>query len=76
MNGLPNGLGYILWKGGDSYRGEMKNGKADGSGELNFSNPEILLSGEWEEGKPKLGKKMKLLANNQLSFIKTREVKE
>jgi hypothetical protein len=52
------------------------NGKASGSGELIFSFPEMTLSGEWEEGKPKIGKKMKLLANNQLSFIKVREIKE
>lgn len=76
VNGLPNGLGHILWVGGDSYRGEMKDGKAEGSGELSFSSPEMILSGEWEEGKPKLGKKMKLLVNNQLSFIKLREIKD
>jgi hypothetical protein len=37
-NGVPNGLGFIIYPDGSKYVGEWKNGERNGQGTITYSN--------------------------------------
>ena len=53
-NGEPNGMGTYLFKDGDKYSGESKNGHADGKGIMYYKvdGGYDTVEGEFKNGKP------------------------
>ena len=49
-NGVPNGLGYLIYPYGSRYLGSWKNGKMNGQGTFTYSNGEKYV-GEWKNSK-------------------------
>ena len=49
-NGVPNGLGYLIYPYGSRYLGSWKNGKMNGQGTFTFPNGEKYV-GEWKNSK-------------------------
>jgi hypothetical protein len=44
-----HGRGKILFKSGDSYQGQFKNGDRHGLGEMKFKDGHVYY-GEWDKG--------------------------
>ena len=49
-NGVPNGLGYLIYPNGSRYLGSWKKGKMNGQGSFTFPNGEKYV-GEWKNSK-------------------------
>ena len=49
-NGVPNGLGYLIYPNGSRYLGSWKNGKMNGQGTFTYPNGEKYV-GEWKNSK-------------------------
>ncbi len=49
-NGVPNGLGYLIYPYGSRYLGSWKNGKMNGQGTFTYPNGEKYF-GEWKNSK-------------------------
>ena len=49
-NGVPNGLGYLIYPYGSRYLGSWKNGKMNGQGTFTYPNGEKYV-GEWKNSK-------------------------
>ena len=49
-NGVPNGLGYLIYPNGSRYLGNWKKGKMSGHGSLTYPNGEKYV-GEWKNSK-------------------------
>ena len=54
-NGVPNGLGIIIYPNGDKYIGEWDDGKKHGEGTETFSGGEFFV-GKWFENIGQNGK--------------------
>lgn len=51
-NGKYHGVGECRWSDGRSYRGEWKDGRANGYGVETRPNGTIRHDGEWKEDRP------------------------
>tara|TARA_B100000945_G_scaffold303867_1_gene288839 strand:+ start:590 stop:1033 length:444 start_codon:yes stop_codon:yes gene_type:complete len=49
-NGVPNGLGYLIYPNGSRYLGSWKKGKMNGQGSFTYPNGEKYV-GEWKNSK-------------------------
>ena len=49
-NGVPNGLGYLIYPNGSRYLGSWKKGKMSGQGSFTYPNGEKYV-GEWKNSK-------------------------
>ena len=49
-NGVPSGIGKIIYPNGEEYKGGWENGAKHGKGVANFPNGEIY-NGKWKNGK-------------------------
>ena len=49
-NGVPNGLGYLIYPNGSRYLGNWKKGKMSGHGSFTYPNGEKYV-GEWKNSK-------------------------
>ena len=49
VNGVPNGLGVLIYPGGGKYVGSWKNGKPNGQGTLTFPDGRKYV-GEFKDG--------------------------
>ena len=47
-NGIPNGLGKLVWPNGDYYKGEFRNGKRHGKGKR-INKDGSNYNGEYED---------------------------
>ena len=47
-NGVPNGLGFLIFPNGDKYVGEYKDGKRNGRGTFTYNDGKYV--GEWKDG--------------------------
>jgi len=58
---VAKGEGRIIWPNKSSYRGNIVDNKATGSGELHLGEKNAILKGNWVRGYPKLNNKMTLV---------------
>ncbi len=49
-NGVPNGLGYLIYPNGSRYLGSWKKGEMNGQGSFTYPNGEKYV-GEWKNSK-------------------------
>lgn len=57
---MANGQGKIIWPSKYTYKGALKDNKAEGYGELFLGAKNTSLKGTWVRGFPKLHQKMEL----------------
>ena len=49
-DGVPNGLGLMIFPNGDKYEGEWMDGKQNGQGTKNYPDGRIMYVGYWKDG--------------------------
>ena len=74
-NGVPNGLGFLIFPNGDKYVGEWKDGKPNGQGTLNMSNGNKYV-GEYKDGKTWNGTGYDKNGNIQVKFVNGEYIKQ
>ena len=69
VNGLPEGLAHIKFIDSNSeFNGLLKEGKAEGNGELDNAKGKYKFTGEWKNSKPQKGT-LTLVTDKNISNI-------
>ena len=74
-NGVPNGLGFLIFPNGDKYVGEWKDGKPNGQGTTTFLDGRKYV-GEYKDGKTWNGTGYDKNGNIQVKFVNGKMIKQ